>query len=119
MTNKEKAQMFEMRLDGYTLQAIADKFGVTKQYVSTILPPMKQGYKATPSKTLKIIKYPNIEKWMRQNQCNMKRLSGLTGLGVVRIRRGLCCEFDMHKSTIDKILEVTGMTYEEAFHIDT
>lgn len=118
MTNEVKAQMFKMRLDGYTLQAIADKFGVTKQYVSMILPPMKQGYKATPSKTLEIIKYPNIEKWMRENQCNMKRLSDLTGMGVMRIRRGLCGEIDMHKSTIDKILEVTGMTYEEAFYID-
>ncbi len=37
MTREEKIEAFTMRLDGETYQEIADKFGVTRQYIHQIL----------------------------------------------------------------------------------
>ena len=33
LTREEKIDMFSMRLDGYTLQEIGDKYGVTREAV--------------------------------------------------------------------------------------
>lgn len=119
MTNKEKAQMFEMRLDGHTLQEIGDKFGVSKQYVAQILPPMKHGYRALKSEMLGKIIYPNIRNWLKKNACTLKRFADETGTSYLTIIRALEDEKSgMRKTTIDKILEVTGLTYEEAFAMD-
>ena len=38
MTKEQKLKMYEMRLDGYTLQEIADEFGVSRQYVDQVIP---------------------------------------------------------------------------------
>ena len=37
MTREEKIKVFEMRLDGYTLQRIANDMGVTRQRIYQIL----------------------------------------------------------------------------------
>lgn len=119
MTNHEKAQMYKMRLEGYTLQEIANQFSVSKQRVAQILPPLKQGYRALRPDMLNKIVYPNLREWMRKNTCTTRMLCDMTGTSYMSLFRGLQnAKYELRKSTIDKILEVTGMTYEEAFALD-
>lgn len=118
MTNHEKAQMYEMHLEGYTLQEIANQFGISKQRVAQILPPMKQGYRAAQTEMLNKIVYPNIREWMRKNAVTMRMLVDLCGSEYPTIYRMLHNEkYNARRCTIDKILSVTGMTYEEAFSL--
>lgn len=37
MNREDKIEVFKMRLDGFTYQEIAEKFGVSKQYINQML----------------------------------------------------------------------------------
>lgn len=113
MTNEQIEEMGKMRNDGYTLQEIADKFGVSKQWVAQLIPT--GGYKMNPE-TLDKMVYPNIANWMRKNHYNMRKLVSETGLTLQTLRRMLIEGRDPRKYQIDKILKVTGLTYEVAFY---
>jgi hypothetical protein len=49
------------------------------------------------------------------NDLNYTRLARLCGTTMESVRNGLTERTDIKKKTIDAILEVTGLTYEEAF----
>lgn len=42
MTKEQKIQAYSMRLDGYSLQEIADGIGVSKQAVSVAIPSIEK-----------------------------------------------------------------------------
>ena len=70
MTKEDKIKAYAMTLDGYTYQAIANEFGVTKQYISSL-----HGRKSYNSKLYDEIIYPNITKWMEENKVTVRSLS--------------------------------------------
>ncbi len=60
--------------------------------------------------------YPNLVEWMDVTGTTYEavyRLSGIANGTFYNIIYGLV---DPRKSTVDRVLEMTGMTYEEAFH---
>ena len=60
MTREEKIKVFEMRLDGYTLQRIANDMGVTRQRIYQILYERpRRGFKSI---------YPLLNGWMNDNK---------------------------------------------------
>lgn len=113
MTNEEKLEAFRMRLEGATLQECADHFGVTRQRMAQILPKIAE--RGRPRPNYSDIIYPNIAFWMKANRCNYTRLAQLCGVHYQPVRRALIGDAHPNKPLIDKILTVTGMTYEEAF----
>lgn len=59
--------------------------------------------------------YPAIRAWMRNNDCNFSDIADMSGVcnqTISRTLRGTVCA---SKYTIDQILRVTGLTYEQAF----
>ena len=86
MTHEQIEEMVRMRNDGYTLQEIADKFGVSKQWIAMLI--QTGGYKMNPESLNKIV-YPNIADWMRKNHYNMRKLVSETGLTLQTLRRML------------------------------
>lgn len=114
MTREQKEEAYELRKDGATLQYLGYKYGLTRERIRQIL----EAYEARRngiSGSLKSCKYPALRHWMIVNDSNYTRLAKLCGTTMDAIRNGLTEKTDIKKKTIDAILEVTGLTYEEAF----
>lgn len=113
-TKEEKLKMFSMRLDGASLQEIGDEFGVTREYIRQIIQEPER--RARPRGELCGCIYPNIKAWAIRNRhpySHIARLCGYSNTTVVW--NALTGRSNPTKKVIDKILDATGMTYEEAF----
>jgi len=106
MTNEQVLDMCRRRLNGETLQSIADTYGITRERVRQLTP-----FVYNPPPCI----YPNIAKWMRAKSVPASKLAreaGLRGQSFYEILKGTHAP---SKATIDRILAATGLTYEEAF----
>lgn len=101
---------------GETLQSIADAHGISKQRVAQLVGavrPMKEW-----NRTYSI--YAGIDSWMKFNRVTYSAFNVRLGYNPSAnsqtiLKRMLMGETEPRKALIDKILKVTGMTYEEAF----
>lgn len=112
MTTEKINQMIEMRSNGSTLQQIADKFGVSRQYIHTLIPRFNQ---QTRKPDYSVWIYPAIAEYCEFNKLGMPDIEnefGITYNSFYSIMTGRYCP---SKTTIDKILKATCLTYEEAF----
>ena len=112
MTNIEKMSIVQMRIDGYTMQAIAEKKGISKQRVSRILCSICD--MDTQPRRYKYL-YGNILNWMLDNHVQLKTLAENIGVCTSTLGAKLQGKKDFNMSEIKKILKITGMTFEEAF----
>lgn len=62
--------------------------------------------------------YPAIRAWMHEHGYNFSELARMTGLCNQTVSRALRGRDGVTKYTIDQLLAVTGMTYENAFSVD-
>lgn len=113
MTNEERAQAYLMRLNGATIQDIADHYGVSKQYISSLMPPEK---KYAQKNVAKNCVYPNIAQYMRDNQLTYHRFAHKCNINFGSIYSVLTGQHEPGKRIIDKILSTTGLKYEQAFY---
>ncbi len=116
MTREQKIEAFTMRLDGMSYQAIADKYGVSKQYIQQLL--IGGSRRNQVGKWAKEFVYPNLYKYMISNDFrSLKSFKEHLGLGVSLSRFSERCkgELDFKIDEIYKIIDVTGMSFEEAF----
>lgn len=110
MTNEERVKMFRMRLEGATLQEIADKYGVTREWVRQLIPGIEgRGRKPKPAA------YPALSEWLQDNELSRFAFGKMCGVSTCCIGNILNGKRDPSKDTIDAILKVTGLPYEEAF----
>jgi bacterioferritin-associated ferredoxin len=119
MTREQKIEAFTMKLDGKSYQAIADKFGVSKQCIQQML--IGGTRRSTFSVQSRGFIYPNLVEHMINKDihtvsafaqylginekcpdCLSKKLKGETGFDIGEIR---------------KVLAKTGLTFDEAFQI--
>lgn len=108
----------ELRDKGLTYQQIADHLGIRYQAVANSL--SKQNPRLFRYVSESGCVYPNLRRWMNENKCGKRELLRRIGLGCAPNNYNRICSYllgkvDPPKKTIDKILSVTGMTYEEAF----
>lgn len=114
----DKAAMIADRDAGMTYQAIADKHGVSHQYVSQVCGRYSpKGYRPV---TETGCVYPNWRRWMNENKISRNELLRRMGLAIVienseRLRRYMRGEGYPRKDYIDRLLAVTGMSYECLF----
>lgn len=111
MTREEIIEMFEMRLDGETLENIAGKYGVTKERVRQLLTPSQRAPKVF------VCIYPGLKKWMMDNEYSCPRFINDSGLPV-HINTFYSCitgKSTFNINVIKCILAFTGLTFEEAF----
>lgn len=113
MTKEDKIKAYAMRLDGASFQQIADEFGVTRQYIHQVI--TKPGGRDRP---IRRYIYPNIAIWMHEKRHSAKALAADIQVSQQCITKILKGKGNPSKQTIDRILEVTGMTYEQAFFQD-
>lgn len=117
MTKKE--QMRLMREQGLTYREIGEALGVSKQWVATALGKQNpKNFKVVGDKCI----YPNLRKWMNDNKISRSeflRRMGYTACAnnSIELRSIMNGVLQPKKSYIDKMLEVTGLTYEVLFEV--
>lgn len=116
----KKQQMMADRDSGMTYQQIADKYGVSKQYVGIVCGKAN-------TKAFQVIKedgciYPNLRNWMNKNKVSRGELIRMMGATyahqtfTMKLSGYMRGESEPKKGYIDNLLRVTGMTYEELFY---
>lgn len=115
-TEERREELREKARRGMTLQQIADEIGVSRQRAAQLtgaVRPMREW-----NKTYSV--YQGIDNWMKYNRVTYVMLGDMLGYAPGasssgNLARRLMGEVMLSKDLIDDILEVTGMTYEEAF----
>lgn len=114
MTIDQKVEVYRMRLEGATLQSIADHFEVSLEWIRQIVPPIEGKTWSLEGMRNRCV-YPGIAQWLYENRCTYAKLAELIGAPQASVSRWMNGVHKPNKPTIDKILKVTGMTYEQAF----
>lgn len=114
-------EMQALRAQGYSYAKIADVSGISRQMVHCLIGKTDIG-KVRPI-TEKQCVYPSLRKWMNDNHISRmelaRRVYGNTGgrnyqrvNDFITARSGIRT---LHKPFLDKLLEITGLTYEQLF----
>ena len=108
-----------LREQGFSYTEIARQLGISKQAVQQGL--AEQDMRYFQFVTEKGCIYPNIRKWMNDNRVSVSEIARRMGLlphscTSARIRSYLTGRVSPNKPTIDKILSITNLTYEQAFY---
>ncbi len=116
MTSFEKVK--NLRDVGLTYQAISDVLGISRQRAEQIL---HNGVSNRVSLGKKII-YPNLLNWSIDNKCNRDEFLRRMGFAVnagnkQKLHRVLNGDILPRKDYIDKMLQVTGLSYEKMFEV--
>lgn len=110
MTKEQKIEAYAMLLDGATYREVAKRFGVPPQTIHSVLPGC-----SSRSICNKKLLYPSIGRFLAENKMSITDFSKKIGVPYSTARKNLRSGGNFGKETIDKILSVTGLTYEEAF----
>lgn len=115
---KNREIAIEMRDKGMTFQQIADELGVTRQRVAQYCAGVNaKHYRFCGEKTCV---YVGLREWMNENRVSTTVLLQMMGYvyspgSTDRWRGKFAGENAFKIDEIKKILEVTGMTFEQAF----
>ena len=116
----KKQQAIALREIGYTYEEIGKALGCSRQYICQLIG------KGNPQRFQYIKKedcaYPKLAEWMNKNKVSRSefvRRMGLQSLpeNIIRFSRILRGEIELKKKEIDRMLKITGMTYEELFGV--
>ncbi len=116
--NERFYEMDKMKQEGKTYQQIADKFGVSKQRVYHILGKLGRRYfKAIEEK---VVAYKGIRDWLNENKISFSEfcrlIYGYYCPELYQRTKGYLSKTHQIKiDIIKKILDITGLTFEEAF----
>lgn len=112
MTREQKIEIFTMRMDGATYQEIGDKFGVTRQCVEQILHIQDR----RRSKISTLCVYSGLSKFIDDKCLLYKQIANMVGLkSISAVREKIKGTRPFNINEIERILEKTGMTFEECF----
>lgn len=119
MTNKERA--FEMRAQGKKHREIAAELGITKQAVAQYFTGVYAKRKKQTVVTEKGCKYKGLRDWLNNRYMSLTELLQLMGYeyspkSCSNLRYALTySESGLRMKDVKRILQVTGMTFEECF----
>lgn len=115
MAKKEAAmEMFSMYFDGFSLNQIAEKFSVSRQFVEQSIDIRYW----KNNQNIDTVIFPNIRDWMKQNHYTMRQFGiefgysskKTTAAGISNLLRG---KVEMRASDILKIRNITNLPLEE------
>ena len=110
MNRDDKIKAFKMRLDGFSYQEIAEKFGVSKQYINQML---QNVISERRNKAVNKIVYPNIANWLKDNECSISEFVIRVGIKRSTLDHKLHGRNKFNSDEIKRILDVTGMKFDE------
>lgn len=109
------------RAKGMTYRKIAEKHGVSHQTVAQVCA------KYSPNRfkpfTAEEVIYPNLRRWLNKNKVNKAEFMRRMGIlpqpsGFSRMTSWMKGKTHPDKKHIDKILAVTGLTYEKLWEVE-
>lgn len=114
-----REQAIELRERGLTHTQIAEITGVSRQRICQITGKYDANY--FKAYTESQVVYPNLRKWLNDNRVSraefIRRMGNLDhSTASARLSSYFRGKRFPQKATIDRMLEVTGLTYEELFH---
>ena len=113
-----RAQLYvQAREEGMSYREIAGKYGVTYQRVAQVC--AKGGSRFRPYKETEVV-FPNLRKWLNENKVSRAEMLRRMGrqphsAGIKTMTGWLSGEHDPSKLQIDRMLAITGLTYEQFF----
>lgn len=115
-------EMLCMRNGGKNYSEIAQHFNISKQRVYQLIGNSNPSFFRHIQPTGCI--YKGVRKWMNDNKVSVtemtRRIYGnYNPCSYSAVRNRLCGLLDMNKKHIDKILQITGLTYEVAFELES
>ena len=119
MRERTKTELYaKERESGKSVKEIAEKYGVSYQAVSQATAKIKKGYFTHYTEEQCV--YPNLRNWLNDNKVTRSEFLRRIGLtpspnNSTRLSYYFTGKNYPAKATIDKFLEITGMTYEELF----
>lgn len=119
MTKEQKLQAYAMRLDGCTYQEIANKFGVTRQCIQQNIGAVG----VTRDNRHQVLRlsenciYTGLAKFIKENEVSSVVLADVIGVCRIAAYKRIVGERNFNISDIYKILNYTGMTFEECFEL--
>ena len=117
MTREQAIEAFTMRVDGYTYQEIANKFGISRECVQQKLRREINGNKSISKNCI----YPGLVNWMRGKGFSAFELNKKAGIckNIQAFYNRLYGRTGWEMDEIKKILAFTGLTFDEAFATET
>ena len=112
MTNEQEAIAKIMRLDGKSVNQVAAHLGVPEKDVQELY--WRKKYKKSII-GFQNSRYIRLDRWMREHGMSRTMFAQKSGIHISTLASIMNDEVDFSKSSIDKILKTTGLTYEEAF----
>lgn len=109
LTTMQIKEIQEKYAAGMTQKALAAEYGVSQALIQKRCGGPYRGYRKNE------IKYKGIEKWLNEKELSTRRFSEISGINYVSLYYILTGRNEPKKKSIDRILEATGLTYEEAF----
>ncbi len=122
MRKHQKADLYaKEREAGKSVTEIAKMYGVSSQTVSQAIAKIRKGY--FKHYTEESCVYPNLRKWLNDNRVTRSEFMRRMGMPPSSVNSARISSYFRGrvyptKATIDKFLEVTGLTYEEFFQRD-
>lgn len=110
------------REKGKTYRQIADEYGVSKQVIAQACGKRQVSRFRFWNESRCI--YPNVRKWLNENQVGSAELVRRMGWhcysdNYARVGRWLSGKTNPSKENIDKLLSITGLSYEKFFETDS
>lgn len=109
LTKEQIAEIQRKYADGMTQKALAKEYGVSQALIQKRCGGPYRTYSHN------YVKWSGIREYMQKNDVSTRRMSEETGITYPALYYILTGKHDPSKASIDKILNYTGLTYEQAF----
>lgn len=116
LTNDQIEEIQEKYANGMTQKELAKEYGVKVSLIQKHAGGPYRGYKRINDNPR--IKYFGIRKWLVENKMSVRDLAEKAGICYQTLYYVLIGQNEPRKMTIDKVLQFTGMKYEEAFAVN-
>lgn len=101
--------------EGLTYKEVGERLGVSKARAHVLVNKPSQGY--FNKMAIDKVRYIGLREWMIKNKVTMSELERRCRAN--RMYHNLVYNHKPNKKTIDAILSVTGLTYDECFKEDS
>ena len=114
LTNRDMADIFYKLLEGDSVIRIADSYCVSEAGIYQRFKNIGVDVSRITAKHRSGI-YPVLGRWMAENKIGIDRFSKMLDISYPALRKFLDGKSSPKLETIQKILKVTGMSFEKAF----
>lgn len=100
------------RINGETLQAIADRYGVTREYIRQVTPNLGK------TRRIRTNVFPNIQKYIDDNHLYLYEFADMIGASHSAVYNWFKGETQPSLYYCQKIVSVTGLDFHTAFALE-